>query len=103
MGEIRGPGMHTADFESWGYPLWFMYVVGAWEVIGAVLLFLPSMRFYGALLLSIDMLGAVITVIRSGQPPKAIFPAVLLILTVWVASELRPPGARPGGAAGNSA
>ena len=98
MAEIRGPGMHTADFESWGYPLWFMYVVGMWEVIGGVLLLMPSVRFYGALLLTVDMLGAVITVVRTGQANKVAVPLVLLILLAWIASTLRPAGARPGGA-----
>jgi putative oxidoreductase len=98
LAEVRGPGMHTRDFESWGYPVWFMYVVGLWEVIGGAMLLAPSMRFYGAVLLSLDMLGAVVTNLRAGELNRAPFPLVLLILVVWIASTLRPAGARPGGA-----
>ena len=90
MAEIRGPGMHTADFQSWGYPLWFMYVVGAWEVIGGVLLLVPSTRFYGASLMSVDMIGATVTTAHASQFNKLAFPLILLILLLWVAASLRP-------------
>ena len=59
--------MHFKDFQEWGYPIWFVFVVGAIEVAGAGLLLIPALRFYGALLLAADMLGATVTHLGPGR------------------------------------
>lgn len=52
---------YAVKFVNWGYPAWFRFVVGAGEVIGAILLLLPRYRFFGGALLFVILTGAVIT------------------------------------------
>jgi len=54
-------GWWAPAFENWGYPTWFMILVGVMEVVGALLLIIPKVRYIGALSLITVMLGAVIT------------------------------------------
>ena len=46
-------------FVRFGYPLWFMDVVGALQLLGAVLLWTPGCVALGAGLLAVLMAGAV--------------------------------------------
>lgn len=39
--KLFAPEMHFKDFQEWGYPIWFIFVVGAIEVAGAALLLIP--------------------------------------------------------------
>ena len=45
-------------FENWGYPANFFMVIGAVEVICAVLIFFPKLAGYAAAVLSIVMISA---------------------------------------------
>ena len=67
--KLFAPEMHFKDFQEWGYPIWFIFVVGAIEVAGAALLLIPAMRLYGALLLAVDMLGATATHLKARKGP----------------------------------
>ena len=49
-------------FPRWGYADWFMWVIGAGEVLGGLLLFVPRTAAYGAAILIVIMLGALYTV-----------------------------------------
>lgn len=75
------------DFQRFGYPQWFRVVTGLVEIgagIGLLmgLLWRPELAWVGGLLLSGVMVGAVVTHIRSGDPPsKTAIPAVLFLLT----------------------
>lgn len=73
------------NFASWGYPAWFVYVTGAVEVLGGILLLMPKTRFYGAALLVATMVGAVFTHIGAGQFDILPFPGTLLVLSAIVA------------------
>ncbi len=84
--KLAGQAMHVQAFAHWRYPLWFMYVVGAWEVIGAILLLVPKTSAFAAVLLAVNMLGAIYTTaIRVTEPNTATAPAVLLVILVIVA------------------
>jgi uncharacterized membrane protein YphA (DoxX/SURF4 family) len=48
-------------FADWGYPPWFVAVVGALEVVGGVCLFVPRLAFYAALSLGGIMIAAFVT------------------------------------------
>jgi len=48
-------------FAGWGYPPWFVFVVGALEIIGSVCLFIPRLAFSAAVLLTLSMIGAFVT------------------------------------------
>jgi uncharacterized membrane protein YphA (DoxX/SURF4 family) len=54
-------GWWAPAFENWGYPTWFMMLIGLMEVAGAVLLIIPQIRYIGAMLLIVVMVGAVVT------------------------------------------
>lgn len=75
------------DFQRFGYPQWFRIVTGLVEIgagIGLLvgLLWRPELAWVGGLLLSSVMVGAVVTHIRTGDPPsKTAIPAVLFLLT----------------------
>ncbi len=54
-------GWWAPAFENWGYPTWFMILIGVMEVGGAVLLVIPNIRYIGAMMLTLVMIGAVTT------------------------------------------
>jgi putative oxidoreductase len=80
---------HIEAFTRWGYPIWFMYVVGVIEVGGGLLLFIPATRFYAAVLLACNMIGAVVTHLRAGEMANAPVPVILCLLCAWVAYSTR--------------
>jgi putative oxidoreductase len=89
--KLAGMQMHVVAFAHWGYPSWFMYVVGAWEVTGAILLVIPRASAFAAALLALNMAGAVYTTaIRVHEPNTAIVPGVLFMLLV-IGGYLRQP------------
>ncbi len=61
--------MQVANFVKWGYPDWFMYLIGGLEVLGGIGLFIPKTRtlaIYGIIGI---MLGAIYThIIVDGHP-----------------------------------
>jgi uncharacterized membrane protein YphA (DoxX/SURF4 family) len=88
--KLMGAEMHVQNFARWGYPGWFMYVTGAMEVLGAILILLPKTRFYGAALLIATMIGAIATHLVSGEPAMIPLPLVLLLLSAFVAWQSKP-------------
>ncbi|WP_149195724.1 DoxX family protein [Luteimonas suaedae] len=76
-------------FDAVGFGQWFRYVTGAIEVLGAVLLIIPSKGFYGAALLTATMIGGTAThlFLIGGNPVPAI---VLALLSAFVAWRLQP-------------
>jgi uncharacterized membrane protein YphA (DoxX/SURF4 family) len=61
-------------FAAWGFPQWFLPVVGALEIAGAVALLIPRVSLYGALVLGSVMIGAIGTLLIY---PTAHFPVML--------------------------
>jgi putative oxidoreductase len=80
----------VAGFARFGYPLWFMYVVGALQLLGAVLLWTRGCVALGAGLLAVLMVGAVGSHLLAGDPALMPLPAfALLILLSGVAYARR--------------
>ena len=79
-------------FAKLGAGQWFRYLTGALEVIGAVALLFPRAAFYGAVLLGIVMVGAIVThlAVLGGSP----IPALVLLVMVGAAAYLRRPASR---------
>ena len=77
-------------FAGWGYPIWFMYVVGTIEVGGGLLLWIPAARFYAATLLACNMTGAIVTHLRAGEMANVPVPVILCLLCAWIAYATRP-------------
>jgi uncharacterized membrane protein YphA (DoxX/SURF4 family) len=67
----------------------FRYLTGALEVIGAVALLVPRATFYGAVLLAIVMVGAVVAhlAVLGGSP----IPALVLLVIVGTVAWIRRP------------
>jgi putative oxidoreductase len=80
---------HVETFIRWGYPGWFMYVVGVVEVGGGLLLFIPATRFYAAALLACNMIGAAITHLKAGEMANVPVPVILCLLCAWIAYASR--------------
>lgn len=89
--KLAGAPMHVEHFAKWGYPDWVRLVVGTIEVVSGVMLLAPRVAFYAALALGVDMIGAVYTELFRGDPPRAAFPLVLLLLLGFIASRRRTP------------
>jgi putative oxidoreductase len=92
-GKLLGKPEMVALFEAVGVGQWFRYVTGVLELAGALLIVVPRTKFFGAALLCVVMVGAVLThlFILHSAPTAA---AVLLVLAGVVAwarrGEVRP-------------
>jgi len=58
---VLGWPSYFVKFVAWGYPAWFSPVIGACELMAAVLLLLPRRRFLGAVILVAILTGATTT------------------------------------------
>ncbi len=75
----------TVRFGAWGYPSWAVAVVGTIEVVGAILLVVPRVRVPAALLLVAVMMGAGVTHVIHGEPPRLLVNAAIAGLLIVVA------------------
>jgi putative oxidoreductase len=98
-GKLRGNPDMVGLYEVIGIGQWFRYVTGLFELTGAILIVIPRTKFFGAALLGMVMVGAVLThlfVLHSA--PTA--PAVLFFLAGIVAwgrrAALKPTLSRLG-------
>ena len=82
--KLAGASQHVEAFARWGYPGWFLYVVGACEIAGALLLVVPRTATFGAFVLGCLMLGAIGTHLRAGEGPHTLAPLLLLGLVALV-------------------
>jgi uncharacterized membrane protein YphA (DoxX/SURF4 family) len=94
---VLGWPSYFVKFVNWGYPAWFSVVVGACELVAAVLLTLPRRRFLGAVMLVALMTGAVTTHIvdhntlaDSIAAPIELVLAGIAALTHWPADWREP-------------
>jgi putative oxidoreductase len=74
------------EFEQVGLGQWFRYFTGALEVTGAVCLLVPKVSRWGALLLMIVMVGAIIAHFTVLHSPPTLAAILLLLagLTAWL-------------------
>jgi uncharacterized membrane protein YphA (DoxX/SURF4 family) len=94
---ILGYPSYFEKFVNWGYPAWFSVVVGACELVAALMLTLPRRRFLGAVILVALMTGAVTTHIvnhntlaDSIAAPIELVLAGIAALTHWPADWREP-------------
>ncbi len=94
---VLGYPSYFVKFVNWGYPAWFSVVVGACELVAAVMLTLPRRRFLGAVMLVALMTGAVTTHIvdhntlaDSIAAPIELALAGIAALTHWPADWREP-------------
>ena len=89
--KLMGQHSQVEHFAQWGYPIWFLYLIGTIEVGGGICLFIPKAQFYGIVVLSITMVGAALTHLRAGEMSAFPVPVVLLCLLVMLAWTMRHP------------
>ena len=60
-GKLTGGAPWPALFQGWGYPTWLRIVTGVAQVAGGFALFVPRVAAYGAGVLVLVMIGAMVT------------------------------------------
>mgnify|MGYP001553188232 CR=1 FL=1 len=84
LAKLSGAEVMVATFDAIGVGQWFRYVTGAIEVLGALALFIPAVRVFGAAALAATMVGAIgAHLLILG--PSAVPALVLLIITATIA------------------
>lgn len=72
----------TVAFQRWGYPLWFMYFIGAFEVAGGVGLVFKRLSAISAAGLAAMMIGAIATHIIHMEWGMLVAATVIFVLSV---------------------
>lgn len=86
--KLSGQAEMVQSFENWALPAVAMYLIGAAEVLGAIALFIPGLRFLAILGLMALMIGAIVTHLVNGE--QFVPPLVLLVL-LGALSWIRKP------------
>jgi putative oxidoreductase len=86
-------------FARWGYPHWFLFVIGALEASGVLLvlvaLVVGRLALPGALLLAVDMGGAIATRLVHADWQNVPLPSLLLALVILIGWSGRTRWSRP--------
>jgi uncharacterized membrane protein YphA (DoxX/SURF4 family) len=80
---------------SMGYPVYFLTILGAWKILGAIAVLIPRtplLKEWAYAGFFFTMSGAVFSHIASGNPVKEIFPPLLLLLLTIISWYFRPAG-----------
>lgn len=85
IGKLMGAQPMVEMFAKWGLRD-HLFLIGAGELISALLFFIPRTTSLGLLLLSAYLGGAIVTHMQNGEP--YIIPSVMLLL-LWTAGYLR--------------
>lgn len=83
--KLAGAAPMVATFSAIGLGQWFRYVTGVIEVGSAVLLLVPGLAAFGALLLACTMIGAVLThlTILHTSPAAPLVLLVVVAVILW--------------------
>ena len=83
--KLAGVPAMVGLFDAIGIGQWFRYLTGSIEVVSAILLLVPSLAFFGALLLVPTMVGAVLThlFIVGGNPAPALVLGAAAAAIAW--------------------
>lgn len=87
--KLAGTEKLALQFAEFGFPLWFMYLIGATEVVAGGLLFWSPTRFLASGVLAGVMVGAVGSHLMVGHGADTVPSAVLLVLTLTIAYATR--------------
>ncbi len=89
VSKLAGLGEVPQQFAAYGYPGWFRFFIGFAELAGGIGLLMSGLVFYAALGLLVIMLGAIYTLVATGEPNVPI-PVVCAALLATVAYIRRP-------------
>ena len=78
-----------------GYPLYFLYIIGAWKILGVIAILVPRFKLvkewaYAGFFFV--MSGAVFSHVASGDSMSKAAPALALLILIVVSWYLRPAG-----------
>lgn len=99
FGKLLGKPEMVGLFDAIGIGQWFRFVTGLLEVTGAILIVVPRTKFFGAALLSMIMVGAVLThlFILHNAPTAPVVLLVLAGIVIWGRrGDLKPALSRLG-------
>lgn len=71
-------------FHAWGYTTGFMILIGVVELAAGILVLAPSVTSWAAGLLTLDMVGAFITHLRSAEWALMLAPVAVGAIAVYV-------------------
>jgi uncharacterized membrane protein len=77
-------------FHDWGFPAWSVYLVGFFEIVGALALYYTRLVGFGFLILTVITISSILTlaghhVWSRGEP----LPAILLLCSIFGLMYLR--------------
>jgi putative oxidoreductase len=76
--KLLGHPQSKTDFARWGYPLWFMRLLGLGEIVAATCMLFEPTRLAGICFFALIFAGAVATHIRSKDPVKLVMTPVFV-------------------------
>lgn len=85
--KLAGAQGWITRFTKYGYPKWFLFLIGTLELLGGVLLLVPRVSAYGASVLVVIMIGAAYTHLVNGEGLNVLRPMIVMLslgLVVWL-------------------
>jgi len=76
--KLAAQPMMITQFQSFGYPVWFMYLTGAIECTAGVLVMIPRTSRIAAVTLGCVMVGAIFSLAIHGPHERIAGPVVLI-------------------------
>jgi uncharacterized membrane protein YphA (DoxX/SURF4 family) len=96
--KLSGQKRFVENFQRWKYPASVQLTGGIFEITGAILLLIPRLTLYGAVILLGVMLMALYTHrFREKIPRNAIGPLILLIMIIFTGLLRGSTAIGPGG------
>lgn len=89
LAKLAALDFEVQAFARWGYPLWFMFAIGAAELAGAVGLLLRRLSALASAALAALMLGAVGTHVLHAEWGMLALASAILSLAAWRAWQGR--------------
>ena len=89
MFKVSGSEQMVTAFADFGFPLWFMTLIGIGELASALALLLPPIAFLGGLGMMVVAGGAVVSHIANGDAVTAAIPAIVLFVLASIVAWLR--------------
>jgi len=81
--KLAGLDFEIQAFTRWGYPIWFMYAIGAAEVAGGIGLLIRRLSALAAACLAALMIGAVATHVIHAEWGMLVAAASIMALAAW--------------------
>ena len=81
--KLTGNKQSVAHFKKWGYPLWFMHLLGLTEITCSILMLFNATRIYGIAIFPLILAGALYTHVKnkeSAEVKKPVFVGLLLLV-----------------------